>query len=57
MIRAFGAHCQTVTHVLQQRWAQEYLFDHLVGEREQSGRNVKTDSLGGPEIEDELELS
>src|SRR5262249_47401856 len=32
------------------------LFDHLVGEREQLGRNVEAQHLGGLEIDDQLEL-
>jgi hypothetical protein len=32
------------------------LFDHLVGEREQRGRHVNGEGLGGQEINDHVEF-
>jgi hypothetical protein len=32
------------------------LFDHLVGEREQRGRHLKTDHLRGFQVDDKVEL-
>src|SRR5260370_29889424 len=39
------------------RTLDEPLFDHLIGRREEGRRHGEAKGLGGPEIDDELEVS
>jgi hypothetical protein len=52
-----GRHGRKVPEAAVSRCSEpEVLFDHLVGDREQSERDVKTESLGGLEVDREVEL-
>jgi hypothetical protein len=44
--------CHERTHAAQQTTCAHALFDHLVGEREQSVRNLQAECLRGLEIDD-----
>jgi hypothetical protein len=44
-------------HKLHRSKQSAFSFNHLVGNSEDAGRNLETERLGGPEIDDELKLA